>query len=347
MHLLWPRTETLEAVAAPPASELFGVLAAGDEAIRAGEWQTAESNYAQAASLDRASADAEIGWARSLTFQYKAPDAAGHARRAVELSPRKATAYSTLALALDWAGDVDGATAAARRSIDLDPNLAEAYAFLAETQADRYQLADGWRSLDRAIALDPEGVEPQRVRGYLYETGGQYIEAADAYERAIGVAPSYSHLYFSLGNVLRALGRNDAATQRFRMAMTLAPADARPRVGMALLYLTQGDVPAALPYLEEATQLDPAYGTAQGQLGTARYFLGDYERAREPLEAAIRLEHNRDRLSTYQHVLGWVYLKSDQLDAAQAQFQAALAVNPQLDGARDGLEAVKIARSRS
>ena len=58
------------------------------------------------------------------------------------------------------------------------------------------------------------------------------------------------------------------------------------------------------------------------------------------------MEQNHDRLSTYHHVLGWVYLKSDRFDEAQGQFEAALKLTPQLDGARDGLEAVKAARSR-
>ena len=61
----------------------------------------------------------------------------------------------------------------------------------------------------------------------------------------------------------------------------------------------------------------------------------------------MRLERNKDRLSTYHHVLGWVHLKSGQLDQAQAQFEAALAVNPGLQGAKDGLDALRTTRSRS
>ena len=344
-YAVWPRAEFPEASAAPPTSDALAVFKSADRALTSGDWQAAEQSYSQALSIDATSASAEIGLARALVYQYKAAEATTHARRAVDLAPKRPEALSTLALALSWAGDVDGATTVARRTVDLDPNFAEGHALLAETYADRYQLADAWRSADRALSLDPLNVEGLRVRAYLYETAGQYAEAAGAYQQAIEASPGFSHLHFALGTVLRVLGKSDEAADEFRIAMTLAPSDARPRAGMALLYMAESDVPAAIPYLEEAAQLDPAYATAQGQLGTARYFQGDYERAREPLEAAVRLERNRDRLSTYRHVLGWVYLKLEMLDQAQTEFDAALALNPQFEGAKEGLATVKALRT--
>ncbi|MBI4213478.1 MAG: tetratricopeptide repeat protein [Chloroflexi bacterium] len=339
-YALWPRTEPPEAVAAPPTSDTLAIFQSADRALASGAWLTAEQSYAHAIAIDSTSAAAEIGLARALVYQHRTKEATLHAQRAVDLAPRRPEAQATLALALSWAGDLDGATAAARRTIDLDPNDAEGHALLAETYADRYQLSDAWRSADRALAIAPDNPEVLRVRAYLFETAGQYADAIGAYRQAIEAAPGHSHLHFSLGTVLGTLARYDEAADAFRTAMTLAPSDARPRAGMAMLYMAQSEVPAAIPYLEEAALLDPTYATAQGQLGTARYFQGDYERAREPLEAAVRLERNKDRLSTYRHVLGWVYLRSDLLDEAQVEFEGALTLNPQFEGARDGLAAV-------
>ncbi len=345
-YVLWPRSDPPEAIAAPRAAEPFAVLSSGDRALEIGDWPAAEASYRRAAALDATSASAQIGLARALVFQYRSKDAVEHARRAVEIAPRRASAQAALALALNWAGDVEGAASAARRSIDLDPNMAEGHAFLAEAFADRYQLADAWRSLDRALALDPNGVEPRRVRAYLLETEGRYSDAASAYLEALEVAAGHGNLLFSLGTVYRVMGKVDSAAEQFRNAIAASGSDARPRAGMALIYLQQSDYGAALPYLEEAVRLDTQYATAQGQLGTTHYFLGNFERAREPLEAALRLEKNKDRLGTYHHVLGWVYLKSDLLDLAQPEFEAALALNPGFQGAKDGLEALRAARSR-
>jgi tetratricopeptide (TPR) repeat protein len=267
-----------------------------------------------------------------------------HARRAVDLAPRDAAVRATLALSLDWSGDPEGAAAEARRSIDLDPDLADSHAYLAETYIDRYQLAEAQRESDRALTLDAAAVEPLRVHAYLLEAQGRYQQAIAAYQDAIKATPKFAHLYFALGNVYRAVGQIDDAATSFHQALTLAPNDARSLTGLAQGYMGQGDYSAAISYLQDAVQADPSYSTAQGQLGSAYYFAGDLADAQQPLEQAIQLEKNADRLTTYHHVLGWVYLGLSRIDQAESEFQAALAVNPKMEGAQQGLAAVRAAR---
>jgi tetratricopeptide (TPR) repeat protein len=112
-----------------------------------------------------------------------------------------------------------------------------------------------------------------------------------------------------------------------------------------MVYVAMDDLASAIPYFAQATQLDPSYPTAVGQLGTAYYLQRDYARAQEPLERAIQIERSPARLSAYQHVLGWTYFNNGALDRAEAAFQQALTIDPDLDGARQGLEAVAAARA--
>lgn len=329
---------------APLAEERPSPLASAREALREGDWRAAEDLYARTVAAEPGSAEAQMGWARALTFQYRAQEAIPHARRAVELAPRDAAAHAVLAQALSWAGNVDLAMAAARRSIDLDPGLAEGYALLAESFVDRYQLALARQQLERALALDPSGVEPLRVQGYLLETEGRYREAIEAYAAAIESAPRYGHLHFSLGNVYRAVGRLEEARASYRAAASLAPSDARPVTGLGLLHLIEGDYEAAVAYLEQASTLDPHYSTAQGQLGIAYYLQGNYASAQGPLERATQLERRDLPLSSYRHVLGWTYLRVGQIESAEREFQQALALNPDLEGAREGLDVVRVMR---
>jgi Tfp pilus assembly protein PilF len=67
-------------------------------------------------------------------------------------------------------------------------------------------------------------------------------------------------------------------------------------------------------------------------------------RAQEPLQRAVQLERSPTRLSAYYHVLGWTYQGNGAIDQAQATFEQALSLDPQLDGARQGLAAVAAAR---
>jgi protein O-GlcNAc transferase len=317
------------------------------EAFNQGDWRTAEEAYGRAIAAEPSSAVPEIGLARVLTFQYRFKEAIPHARRAVEVAPRDASAYAVLAQALDWSGDVDGAAAAARRSIDIAPNFSDGHAFLAEVFVDRYQLADARRELDRALALDADGVEPLRVRAYLLETEGRYADAASAYQEAIDVAPRFAHLHFSLGSVYRAMSRWEDALDSYRAAAALAPTDARPVTGLGMVFLSQEDYSAAISYFQQAIALDPGYSTPYGQMGNAYYTSGDYVHAEEPLAKAVEIEQNPLRLSSYKHVLGWTYLRKGSLDSAEREFRGALDLTPNLEGARQGLAAVATARQTS
>jgi tetratricopeptide (TPR) repeat protein len=337
-----PTPPPAEAPAGDPAS--LDPLAQATEALAMGDWPAAEDGFRRAAEQNPRSAPAVIGWARTSAFQYRFAEAVVHARRAVELEPRSAAAHAVLAQALNWAGEVDAAAAAARKSIDLDPELADAYAFLAECYVDRYQLTLAWPQVERALALEPSGVEPLRVLGYLLESEARYSEALAAYQAAILSAPRYAHLHFALANVYRALGHADNAVMSYRTAANLAPGDARPLVGLGLLRMAEEDYATAVPYFEQATDLDPAYATAQGQLGTALYLQGNLHPARGPLERAVQLERSPLPLSSYRHALGWVYLRTGALDEAEHELREALVLNPRLDGAREGLRVLRTMR---
>jgi Tfp pilus assembly protein PilF len=112
-----------------------------------------------------------------------------------------------------------------------------------------------------------------------------------------------------------------------------------------MVYVARNELAEATPLFERAIQLDGEYATAFGQLGAALYLQQDYARAQEPLERAIEIERGAARRSAYQNVLGWTLLNSGALDRAEASFQAALTLDPDLDGARQGLAAVSAARS--
>ena len=52
---------------------------------------------------------------------------------------------------------------------------------------------------------------------------------------------------------------------------------------------------------------------------------------------AIELDRDGARLAQYRHALGWIYVAARRTADAREQFTRALALNPGLQGARDGL----------
>jgi tetratricopeptide (TPR) repeat protein len=244
-----------------------------------------------------------------------------------------------LALAFDWSGNPDRALTSARRATELDPKLPEGWAYLAEAEADKFRLREASDALDRAASAGGrDNPEVLRVQAYLAETNADYSSAVDLYKRAVDRAPERSYLQLSLGHAFRALKQYAEAIQAYQRAAELNPDDARAEGGMGTAYYAMEEYDSARSHLERALEIDPNYATGWGQLGWVFYVQKIYDKAQANFEKAVVLEKDASKNAEYRHALGWIYLNTKQWDKAKQEFTKALAENPDLQGARDGLQ---------
>jgi tetratricopeptide (TPR) repeat protein len=325
------------AVATPPAAR----LADGDQQMAAGHWSAAAAVYADVARDAPNLAAAQAGWARALIYANKPADAIEHAQKAADLEPKSAEFQALLALAFDWSGNPDRALTSGRRATELDPKLADGWAYLAEAETDKFRLKEASDALDRATAAGgADNPEVLRVQAYLAETNADYAGAADLYKRAVDKAPERSYLHLSLGHALRTLKQYDEAIQAYQQAADLNPEDARAEGGMGAAYYAMEEYDSAQSHLQRSLEIDPSYATAWGQLGWVFYVQKDYVNAQPNFEKAVALEKDPSRNATYRHALGWSYVNTKQWDKAKQEFTKALEENPDLDGAKEGLQVV-------
>jgi tetratricopeptide (TPR) repeat protein len=335
--------DAVPAVAAAPSAVATPTeqrLADADQQLAAGHWSAAESIYEDVAQTDPGQAAAFAGWARALIYENKPAPAVDDAQKAVDLDPKSAAYQAILALAFDWAGNTDRALTAAQRATELDPKLAAGWTELGEVQTDRYRLTEASDALAQASALAPSDPEVLRVRAYLAETNADYSSAVDLYKRAIQQAPEWSYLYISEGHALRALKQFDAAIQTYQQAADLFPGDARAEGGMGTAYYALEEYDSAQSHLERSVEVDPNYATGWGQLGWVFYVQKEYDKAQPDFEKAVALEKDPSRNAEYRHALGWIYVNAKQYAQAKEQFTRALEENPDLAGAKEGLQVV-------
>src|ERR1700757_3966435 len=88
------------------------------------------------------------------------------ARRAVALDVADADAHASLAHALEFRGDLEGALAEAERALTLAPNLAEANEKLGSALTMSGRPGEGLAALRTSIELDPRG---PRLRMRLHQ----------------------------------------------------------------------------------------------------------------------------------------------------------------------------------
>ncbi len=322
-------------------------LPEADQQLAAGHWSAASAIYADVARAAPNLAAAHAGWARALIYANKPAEAIEHAQKAVDLEPKSAEFQALLALAFDWSGNSDRALTNARRATELDPKLPEGWAYLAEAEADKFRLREASDALDRAAAVGGrDGPEILRVQAYLAETNADYTSAVDLYKRAVDKAPERSYLYLSLGHAFRALKQYTEAIQVYQRAADLNPEDARAEGGMGMAYYGMEEYDSAQSHLERALEIDPNYATGWGQLGWVFYVQKVYDKAQPNFEKAVVLEKDATKNAEYRHALGWIYLNTKQWDKAKQEFNKALEENPDLQGAKDGLQVLATTQGR-
>ncbi|MGI9148279.1 MAG: tetratricopeptide repeat protein [Chloroflexota bacterium] len=324
-------------LATPPPARLEDAAAE----IAVGHWTAAAGVYADVARAAPTLAAAQAGWARALVYANKPGDAIEHAQKAADLEPKSAEFQALLALAFDWSGNSDRALTSSRRATELDPKLAEGWAYLAEAETDKFRLKEAGDALERAVAAGgADNPEVLRVQAYLAETNADYTSAIDLYKRAVARAPERSYMRLSLGHALRTVKQYDEAIQAYQQAADLNPEDARAEGGMGAAYYAMEEYDSAQSHLQRALEIDPNYATGWGQLGWVFYVQKNYDGAEPNFEKAVALEKEPIKNATYRHALGWSYVNTKQYDKAKQEFTKALQENPDLDGAKEGLQVV-------
>jgi DNA-binding winged helix-turn-helix (wHTH) protein/tetratricopeptide (TPR) repeat protein len=213
-------------------------------------------------------------------------------RRATELDPRLAVAFSGLADSQTFmasgglaplAETAPQARDASLRALALDPNLAEAHASYGMVLAflDLDTVA-GERELRRAVELQPDLQSAQRAYALLLSVLGRHDEAIDHARKSLSLDPLSVPAHIDLAFVLIAARRFDAAIRQMTEALALDPASATAHGTLASAYWFLGKAPEGYAAHRKAMQLSGVTDEA------VEYMDGVYRR--EGLRGVCRVE---------------------------------------------------------
>jgi hypothetical protein len=155
---------------------------------------------------------------------------------------------------------------AVRESVDGHRRAAAEY-----RQAQVFDGAD--RHLTRAIAIRPRDAGLFEERARLWRDAGVLDRALSDAHHAAYLAPGLAEAQNTLGTVLYALGRVDAARARFARAAVLEPGAAYVQSNLCFAAFSGGALEQALMACDEALRIAPGLEAAQ--------------RNRERVEAAL------------------------------------------------------------
>jgi eukaryotic-like serine/threonine-protein kinase len=217
-----------------------------------------------------------------------------HAKRAVELDPDFAAAWSALAdcqilrATRGMAPPAEAtaeAMAAARRALELDPTLADAHVSIGVVQMHSGDLQGAIRSLRHAIELNPALAFAHNMLARALSAFERHEEALVAAQTSVGLDPLAVLLHTILGDVYYFARQYEKAVLSYRMAIELDSRFASAHTDLARALEALGRFDEARAAYETGRQLSggiagPSFGLAHleaaaGNIAEARRILDE------------------------------------------------------------------------
>ncbi len=234
-----------------------------------------------------------------------------------------------------------------------NPDISAAYHGLGLAYAGLEKFDDAIAAYQRAIASAPDSAYTYAALGSAYANIHRYAEALEAYKIAVALDADDKMIHHQLGNVYSKRGEHAAAIRHQRQAVALAPRFGAAHYQLGLLYAHEKRWDDAITAYRTAYQQDPTLVEALYNLAQAYRRIGDTTAAREQMErfqerkavldplhqlrgALQRTQDPTERAQILTNI-GRRYLKDGNYEKAVWEYQKALAMNPQLAPAYNGI----------
>jgi eukaryotic-like serine/threonine-protein kinase len=214
--------------------------------------------------------------------------------------------------------DIDEAIKHFERAAYLDPSFALAHSGLGKAYANRvikgtgepgdYDLAT--EAFDKALALDPDLLEPRRHMVLIYLSNGEKDRARETAEKLVRESPNDPGVHFQRGVIARLDGEYEKALRCFERMARLSPAErVVASYNRARIFTYQQQYDRALQELDEGAAVEPDHPLIKTFRARALYYRGDVVKAAEILEQVLEQQPQLDGIrpiyATFLSALGF------------------------------------------
>ena len=158
------------------------------------------------------------------------------------------------------------AIAAYKRAIELKPDLANAYSGLGVLYAQTGRIREGIARCEKAIQLAPDDIKLQHSLATVYWQGKLYSSAAEVYDYILRLNPDDKRALHQLGVIYMGKRMYPEAMAKFKRVLEIQPNDPLAHGALGTVYLKLGNHAAAIAEFQTVLRLDPNNRTAQRML---------------------------------------------------------------------------------
>jgi superkiller protein 3 len=290
---------------------LFGRYEHYDESIKA--FEKIRENYP-----DHYALLLNLGMAQLHGQQFK--PAIQNFEKIVALNLAKPEVYLLLGEGYDKQGMPEKAYSAYAKAIEMDSKSEEGYIALSNFSSAHHNLEFALKTLDRGLQQIPGSARLLLQQGIIWALADNVAEAEQSFEKASRSDTGWSLPVLALGITQLQAGKLTEAAATFREAAKKAPDDYRPEYFYALTLSragARGDVARRgelIAALRRAIVLNPNDADSRVSLGQTYLAADQLDAAVAELEKAIELDP-KNPAALYQ--LGIAYRKQGKAEAAQ------------------------------
>ncbi|HKR13689.1 MAG TPA: protein kinase [Pyrinomonadaceae bacterium] len=183
-----------------------------------------------------------------------------------------------------------------RRAIEIDPNFALAYSALGSSYVNRVLKGLGQsgdhdkakNAFKKALALDPKLLEARMQMIFIYLTGGQKQKARTQVELLRDEYPNDPGVHFVRAVVARLDGDYERALRSYYRMVKLNPGERVPAsYNRARIFMYQGDYDQALHELDQGAALEPEHPMIKVIRARVLYYKGEIAESIKLLEGVL------------------------------------------------------------
>ena len=172
--------------------------------------------------------------------------------------------------------------------------------------------------------------------GVKFSSKGNFLQAADHFEKAVAIYPGYLAARNDLGAQYLKLNRLDEAEKHFQLVLAKDPKNFNAKFNTGLVTIERRDFRTAITQLNEAIAIDSTRPVARLWIGIAELELGDMQNAEEDLTKALVMGPT-ECVAAHYH-LARAYMSRGDLQAASKSLQSYLQEAPRGEYAKEAKE---------
>ena len=240
--------------------------------------------FRNAVTRDASNAYAHAGLAQAYQRKHSAtPDpqiirlAAAAAQHAVELNPDLSAAHLAVAVVRSAEGRQDEAQRALEKARELDPRNAHVRMWMGELLRLQRRIDDADAQFREAVTLAADDWVVHQYRGRLLYGASRFQEAVDEWERARELTPDNVLVLRNLSAAYHMIDRVDDAAAALQRALEIRPA-ATIYTNLGTLRFFQGQYQQAVTSFERAVEMNPTYYLYWGNLADGHRWVPGHEK---------------------------------------------------------------------